>query len=98
MTDEQFYYKSRKRAIGPFKKQLWNMPDELRDEIGQAWEDQFSTLFDLLSLKGTRQYVEQTIKPVIIKPRAKITWVRSKAKTYPIWQINSRAIKISAAY
>jgi fructose/tagatose bisphosphate aldolase len=41
MTDEQFYYKTRKNAIGPFKKQTWQLPAEKRAEISQAWEAQF---------------------------------------------------------
>ena len=47
-TDEQFYYKTRKRAIGAFKQQFWDLPDDKKGEICQAWEDQFTQLFDLL--------------------------------------------------
>lgn len=69
MTDEQFYYKSRKRAIGPFKKELWNLDGDTREQIKQAWEDQFYKLFTLLRIGGTRSFVEQTIDPVRIDPR-----------------------------
>ena len=68
MTDEQFYYKTRKNAVGPFKKQAWNLPAANKAEISQAWEEQFSKLFRLLGQAGTREYVEQTIKPVNVKP------------------------------
>ena len=68
MTDEQFYYKTRKSAVGPFKKQTWNMPAAKKDEIGRAWEEQFKKLFKSLGQAGTRKYVEQTIKPVVVKP------------------------------
>lgn len=68
MTDEQFYYKTRKNAVGPFKKQTWNMPEEYKLKIGKAWEDQFSRLFHLLGQAGTRKYVDQTIQPVFVKP------------------------------
>jgi hypothetical protein len=68
MTDEQFYYKVRKNAVGPFKKETWKLSAEKKTEIGKIWEEQFSKLFKLLGLTGTRKYVEQTIKPVIIKP------------------------------
>ena len=44
-TDEQFFYKSRKKAIGPFKAKLWGLPDGRREEIGAAWEKQFKFLF-----------------------------------------------------
>jgi fructose/tagatose bisphosphate aldolase len=68
MTDEQFYYKTRKNVIGPFKPQSWGMASETREALGQAWEAQFKKLFTLLGLEGTRRYVEQTIKPVVIQP------------------------------
>ncbi|HEX6306236.1 MAG TPA: class II fructose-bisphosphate aldolase [Anaerolineales bacterium] len=71
MTDEQFYYKSRKRAIGPFKAVLWDLEDEKKARIAQVWEDQFRKLFNLLAMQGTRQYVEQTIEPVAVKPNLK---------------------------
>jgi fructose/tagatose bisphosphate aldolase len=71
MTDEQFYYKSRKRALGPFKTQLWRMDKAKKEEISQAWEDQFRLLFELLSMQGSKEYVEQTIKTTEIKPDIK---------------------------
>jgi hypothetical protein len=71
MTDEQFYYKTRKNAVGPFKKQTWRMSAEKKAEIGQAWEAQFTKLFNLLGLRDTRKYLDQTIKPVAVKPSLK---------------------------
>ena len=68
MTDEQFYYKTRKSVIGPFKKQSWGLPTEVKEEIGKAWEEQFLKLFRLLGLKDTRQYVDKYIKRVDIEP------------------------------
>lgn len=70
-TDEQFYYKTRKRAIGPFKAQAWQMEDSVITEIGQAWEDQFRMLFELLNMKGTREYVSQSVEPVAVHPKLK---------------------------
>jgi fructose-bisphosphate aldolase class II len=69
MTDEQFYYKTRKNAIGPFKARLWRMDAGKRREIGQAWEEQFRKLFTLLGVQGTKAYVQQTVTPVVIPPR-----------------------------
>lgn len=63
-TDEQFYYKTRKLAIGPFKAQMWNMPAEYKSQISQAWEEQFKLLFTLLNVGGTRKYVDEFITPV----------------------------------
>lgn len=71
MTDEQFYYKTRKNVIGPFKAQTWNLPPSFKEEIGNAWQAQFTKLFRLLGVGGTRKYVEQTVKPPKIQPNIK---------------------------
>lgn len=71
MTDEQFYYKTRKNVIGPFKSQLWNLPTDKKAEIRLAWEQQFDKLFDSLNIVDTRKYVEQTVKPIHIEPSVK---------------------------
>lgn len=71
MTDEQFYYKTRKYAIGPYKNKLWNLAPEKKEEIALAWEEQFSKLFKLLGVEDTRKYVQQTIRPVPIQPEKK---------------------------
>jgi fructose/tagatose bisphosphate aldolase len=68
MSPEQFYYKTRKNAIGPFKSQTWNMDAEHRAAIGQAWEEQFTRLFNDLGVRDTRNYVDQTIRPVAVQP------------------------------
>jgi fructose/tagatose bisphosphate aldolase len=67
-TDEQFYYKTRKRAIGLFKPQLWDMNSDVRDEIEAAWEKQFDLLFDSLNVAGTAAEVEAIIQAEPIIP------------------------------
>jgi fructose/tagatose bisphosphate aldolase len=71
MTDEQFYYKTRKNAVGPFKAQTWSLSSDIKGNIHQALEDQFRKLFVYLGMQGTRQYVEEHIKPVKIEPNLK---------------------------
>ena len=68
MTDEQFYYKSRKNAIGPFKAQSYALPEAEKAKLGAAWEAQFDKLFHLLGMKDTKQYTDKFIKPVNIAP------------------------------
>ncbi len=70
MTDEQFYYKSRKSAVGPFKKQSWTLPVEEKEKIARAWEDQFTKLFGLLNLKDTKPLVDKLITHPPVKPHA----------------------------
>lgn len=68
MTDEQFYYKVRKNAVGPFKAKSYALPEEAKEKLGKAWEAQFDKLFNLLGVKDTKKYVEQFVKAVKVNP------------------------------
>ena len=69
-TDEQSLYGARKRAIGPFKEQWWNLDEAKLEEIGGVLQEQFEFLFDQLNVKGTRDVVEgATTRVVIHQPR-----------------------------
>lgn len=67
-TEEQFHYEGRKRALGPFKPDLWNLPANDKQVVIDAWEQQFAKLFDLLAIGGTRKYVDQCVTPVKVAP------------------------------
>jgi len=71
MTDEQFYYKTRKNSIGQFKAETWKLPSETKKEITQALEEQFRKLFVYLGMHGTREYVDSKVKPIKIEPEFK---------------------------
>lgn len=60
-TEEQFIYKARKKAIGPFKSKLWNLPPGVRAAIGKSLEDQFAFLMGKLKVNGTRAVVERFV-------------------------------------
>jgi len=57
-TEEQFYYKTRKQAIGPFKDAAWSLPDAPRARIVDAWNAQFKHLFNALNIADTKGYVD----------------------------------------
>jgi fructose/tagatose bisphosphate aldolase len=63
-TDEQFLYKTRKKAIGPFKRQLWTLPEEAAQEIAGNLREKFGLLFDELGIAGTRELVSRYVTPV----------------------------------
>ncbi len=63
MTEDQFLYSARKKAIGPLKREWWDLPEEEHGKIGQALQQQFEFLFDKLNVKNSKQYVSQTIHP-----------------------------------
>ena len=64
-TQEQFYYKARKKAIGPFKKDLWSLPEDVRGAIAADLEKTFSFLFDQLNVNGTEDQVNRFIQAPI---------------------------------
>lgn len=63
-TDEQFLYKTRKKAFGPFKKDMWNLPATVLKRIGKELEDKFYFLFEKLNILNTSSTVKKNIKPV----------------------------------
>jgi len=70
MTDEQFYYKARKNALGPFKSRSTGCPPRRRTDrcrLALAVREAFSTA----GVKDTRQYVDKFVKPVRVAPDMK---------------------------
>jgi fructose/tagatose bisphosphate aldolase len=63
-TDEQFIYKTRKKGFGPYKQQMWDLPDDVRRAIGRSLEEKFDFLFSKLEVCGTAGVVEKFVKPV----------------------------------
>lgn len=58
---EQFYYKARKKAIGPFKEECWSLPQGVRDAIAADLESTFRFLFEQLNVNGTDALVDRFI-------------------------------------
>jgi fructose-bisphosphate aldolase, class II len=72
-TEEQFIYKSRKKAIGPFKRRMWDLPADVRGAIGADLEKTFAFLFEQLRVKGTRAAADRYVRPPLdshVAPRA----------------------------
>jgi hypothetical protein len=61
-TDQQFVYTSRKKAIGPFKRELWDLAT--KDEILAAQRRKLSFLFTELGVNGSRDMIAAYIRPV----------------------------------
>ncbi len=61
-TDEQFYYKTRKKSFGPFKKALMGLAEDIRAEIRAEMENKFDFLFRELRLSDTKEAVEKFTK------------------------------------
>ncbi len=66
-TDEQFYYNARKRALGPFKQKLWQLPAATLKSIEDAWQKQFEMLFNSLAIGGTQAQVDRFVRPELVR-------------------------------
>ncbi len=61
-TDEQFFYGTRKKALGPFKKDIMSLQSEIRDAIASEIEAKFEFLFKQLNAINNRELVDKFIK------------------------------------
>ena len=65
-TQPQFLYKTRKKAIGPYKERVWNLPEGARAAIRETLEAKFRFLFTKLRVGGTRDLVRRHVAPVTV--------------------------------
>ncbi|MCX5686235.1 MAG: class II fructose-bisphosphate aldolase [Candidatus Omnitrophica bacterium] len=70
-TEEQFIYSARKKALGPFKKNIMGLPAQTRGEIAKEIEAKFEFLFEKLNVKDTKELVSKhtVLKRVISRKR-----------------------------
>jgi hypothetical protein len=69
-TDEQFYYKTRKKGFGPFKQRTWELPAEVKAPILKDLEDEFALLFSKLNVYGTKDLMRKHTPEVFVtKPK-----------------------------
>jgi fructose/tagatose bisphosphate aldolase len=60
-TEEQFVYKTRKKALGPFKRELWDVPASAAAALDAAYEAKFDFLFAQLGVVGTAPVVARFV-------------------------------------
>lgn len=61
-TEEQFYYKTRKKGFGPFKKEMWSLTDNTKSALMSELAKTFDMMFKKLGIVGNKKIVEQYIK------------------------------------
>jgi fructose/tagatose bisphosphate aldolase len=64
-SDEQFFYKTRKKALGPFKKRFWDLDSSTRKALAAAYDEKFRFLFTQLGIAATADQVAKYVKPVV---------------------------------
>jgi fructose/tagatose bisphosphate aldolase len=65
-TEEQFLYKTRKKALGPFKKAFWGLSEEVQQAICNRLEQKFTDLFGKLNVYETRSTVNRFVQPKVV--------------------------------
>ena len=75
-TEQQFLYKGRKKAIGPFKKQLWNLETASRDAIDASLQERFAFLMGKLNIGGTGKDVSThvTVPEATLDRQSEVRW------------------------
>lgn len=62
-SDEQFFYKVRKKGFGgALKREWWGLPSGVREELGAALEKKFAFLIGQLGAAGSRELVAKYVK------------------------------------
>ena len=59
-TETQFIYKTRKKALGPNKRTLWELPT--KDEIIASQEAKIGYLMEQLAVQGTTEHVARYVR------------------------------------
>lgn len=63
-SDAAFYYKTRKKAMGPFKPEIWGISGDAKAALTEAMEDQFGFFYQKLNVVGTRDLIDRTVTPM----------------------------------
>lgn len=71
-TEEQFIYSTRKKGFGPFKKEWWSLPKEVKEPIMTELEQKFELLFGKLKVFNTVDIVNKTVFPVKVPVKINI--------------------------
>lgn len=64
MTDAQFYYTTRKNAFGPFKREMWSLPDDTKAKIYAEIQPRLEMVMRELGVAGQSALVDEHIKEV----------------------------------
>lgn len=63
-SDAQFYYKTRKKVLGPYKPEMWGLSEDVKAQLYKALEDKFEFFFRKLNVVETRQLIDELVTVV----------------------------------
>ena len=58
LTSQQFHYKLRKKAWGQFKKEIWDLPKEIKGLIMDDLKKKFIFIFKALNIENSKEIIE----------------------------------------
>lgn len=61
-TDEQFHYKTRKKAFGPFKSGYWGIPEEQKAKIQESLLARVDFMYQQLRVINSKELVNKHVK------------------------------------
>jgi hypothetical protein len=73
MTDAQSYYTARKRGIGPFKQQMWDLPEDAKGQIMAELGARFELIFNRLNVVHTPAMVRD------LTPTTRLVYTKADA-------------------
>ena len=81
-SDEQFIYKTRKKALGPFKEKLWAVGGDDAVALDRAFDQKFEFLFTQLAAGGTAAHVARfvTTAPMHRRPPSRVPVARPRRR------------------
>ena len=68
-TEGQFIYKTRKKALGPFKRELFCLSKDIKQIIASKLEEEFDFLFKQLKVENSKDLISKYVKPVKIEKK-----------------------------
>ncbi len=81
MSDKQFFYKTRKNGFGPFKKDMWSLPEDTKAAIYGELQPRFELVMNELNVAGNGDLITKYVTPgkVSIPAPAALVDVLAKA-------------------
>lgn len=64
-SDEQFIYKTRKKAIGPFKRHFWDLSADVKAKLADEYDRKFEFLLTQLAVANTKDIVSRFVRPLV---------------------------------
>lgn len=74
-SDVQFFYKTRKKLWGPYKRQTWDLPEDIRAALGSALQGKFEFLINQLKANDTAEMVNRYVQPRVVEVEPPATGV-----------------------